>query len=1292
MPLHLYRSNRTEQLIAQLANNLAAAKSDDPFVEIPIVVGSRGMERWLRNQIATHRGIATRLAFPFPQPAFDGGVALLLGVSDPSLPFWAREQADGGWRSEALPWRVVTVLRDLLRDPATEVQQTLARVTRYLLPGDESALSERLQGPISAREHAFAGEVAQAIDEVLRQRPDTALLWRDGDPATLLAEDDGWLALVLRRLLDAEAADDTDDKRHPMWRRRTLAESQNASARRATVGGPQPTMHVFGLSTLPAEEVKTLALISGADGLDVHLYMLAPSRAWFGDMPTREETRTKLRQARQQTTWAALSAAEQHGTLQAILDADEQKNRLLADLGRPSRDVQALLEVHAGNYEEAEGDNADHDLFASPAAADAGVLHGLQADLLHAAAPPTDPGHRRRLSADDASLCFHPCHGPLRQVEVLRDQLLHAFSQDKTLQPRDVLVMTPDIATYAPLVAAVLGDEGQGLMRLDRQGRATSKLPKIPVDIADLGLRATNGVADVLLSVLELATERVTLTALLNLLQLPPLRERFGLTGDDFADLQRILSESGLRWGIDAADRAAADQPQLHQNTVAFAMERVALGALFLDETDLIDNEGRVLEVKTSGDVGADGASADFVPFDALNASSVARFGQLYSCIATLLHHRAVVQTPASGAVWKQRLNELIRGLTATTDTTAWLTGRVTTAVDALCDAATGAVHDTPIALAALRTELQGRFDDPRRGDRPIHGGVSVCAMEPMRSVPFRVVVLLGMDQAVFPRQSRRRAWHPMAATRRMGEHDPRDVDRHLLLEALLSARDRVWVFWTGFDLHTDEALPEAVAIRELAEAIDATHLPPLADSGEQLGESASEWLTRPGTLQPWSADRFSSNKPRPTILGFDRAMCDAAQNLQKLRRGESISDAARVQPGALNEALMDDGQHGPLSVDVTTLARALANPAKVLLTERFGLRLQDEQITLSEREALQLDSLQRWQLRDESLQLVLAGQGPEAADFLARRWRAEGTLPIGPAAVAAVQAQVQTVTTMMAAALEAIYGVDGAVGPAVDRAVEAAMGAAPLRLGAPLTRVASLHDDELGTWGVVLDDAIVVPDPKRPNATLLLVPTAGSLSLKRALTAWLAMLVTATAEPVGSFSGALLISKGKNKKNPAELTWFSTPVDAEQQLRTLLRLWRRCQREPVPLFEKTSWALAAALADQEDDATWFELDAAARMALRVTAMTAWSSGFQRFGDDTDRWITAVWGEPDFDAALPDWPSERADAADDTPPAEPPWIQVVRQVLVPIVAGTCAFDTRPEPAPHGDEAVSRGAR
>ena len=120
---------------------------------------------------------------------------------------------------------------------------------------------------------------------------------------------------------------------------------------------------------------------------------------------------------------------------------------------------------------------------------------------------------------------------------------------------------------------------------------------------------------------------------------------------------------------------------------------------------------------------------------------------------------------------------------------------------------------------ALLSERLKGR---PTRANFRT-GHLTICTLMPMRSVPHRVVCLLGMDDGVFPRKSPRDGDDLMLADPHVGDRDARTEDRQLLLDALLAATDQLIVTYTGNDERTNLVRPPAVPIGELLDVIDRT-------------------------------------------------------------------------------------------------------------------------------------------------------------------------------------------------------------------------------------------------------------------------------------------------------------------------------------------------------------------------------------------------------------------------------------------------------------------------------------
>ena len=1118
MAIHLHRSNRTEALAEALCRVLEEHLPADPFAAFPIVVGSRGMERWLRHEIATRMDIAAGLAFPFPRQMLAGAARWLLdGAADRDAAFWVADAAAGAeaqrWERDALAFRVVGLLRGRLGDA------DFAPVARYLAEG--AAELEGPGDPIGARELLFAAEVADVLDRLMHDRPRDALAWAEGPESAEPRH--RWLATLLAGV---EAA---TDPRSPAVLHRDLMTSPPCATGRS--------MCIFGLSTMgPGDRERLVAI---ARSIDVHLFVLAPTDRWFQHQRTRVEANAARREAK---------TDQERQALEAELASN---NPILTSLGAPSRDLQVWLEQvdYLGDLLQPE----------DPAAAGAPtLLRRLQSWILAAEGPEavTEPW------ALDESLRAHSTFGALRQCEVLRDELLAMFAEDATLEPRDVVVMTPDIETYAPLVAAVFSRTGVA------GGEGDARLPSIPCAIADLGLSRTNPVAEVLLETLDVAGERVTASWLLDFLALEPVRARWALDDEDLADLRQMIREAGLRWGVDAADRASVDQPALDQNTARFALERLALGVLMPDESAL----GVVPDPSSR--------LGPAVPLDVESRDRVDRVGRLGAILHTVAAHRAALAEPTTLEGWRDRLVAALDELAATAESSAWLRTEVDQALDDM--ARVGALlGELVVERSAVLRWLRGGFELPQRGDRAITGAVQVCALEPMRSVPFRVVALLGMDDKAFPRGSRARIWDPMEQ-RQSGERDRREIDRHLMLEAILSARDRLLLLWSGRDVQQGKEQPAAVPVEELLETL-----------GLLTGRARRE-LVREHPLQPWSVGSFGAE---PT--SFDQGMAQAARRLLEIARGER--EARRLGLAASGDAALPSEGRLPETLELDDLAAALLGPHKLLLRDRLGLSVSYEEAAVEDREPLELDSLETWGLRGRMVGHLLEEPGRWTDEALVEALRArvagEGTLPLRAGGRAILATEVQRAGQVLA-------NLDDVAGD----------------LAAGLELSVRLDADQpllVGRVGHVIE---------RGGELLLQWHTPSKQANERVkMTAWVHLLAAVAAgHPV---AGARLVgygSEANSRRAGGDFLAFDGAAEgARAVLMDLLAVWRLARQRPLPLFPRTSSGAAQVLAGADAGA------AGAQVRLAQAVVTGWHGAFGGRGDIEDPWVATFFVDYD---------------------------------------------------------------
>ncbi len=982
--LHVFRSNKIEALVALLAQRLSLLDQlpADPFVPLRVAVGSNGMERWLRHQLASMcpARICANVDFPFPAQVLDQALAAL--ERQLGLPV----QESSGWHPDVLCWAILDLLPDLLADADDPVMQPL----RAYLSG---------AGPVaSAAELSLAQQLASVFARYVATRPELAVAWSRGqaDLPLELRESLGWQPRLWSAL------------------QQRLAPAQHAAQRwDAVLASPAPSapifdqpVRIFGVANLPPPFLQRLSWLARHD--TVELYVLCPSDRYWADLASLPRS-----------THLDLRAVDRDRLPQQLQDhlvdrAAASAHPLLRSLGRVGRDLQIVLQSLEHGYDDAlfvatelsatAGDSAP---LAAPR-----MLWQIQADVRDLLDPGAlsaqDLAGRAPDPADD-SVQLHASYGPLRQVQALRDALLHLFQRYPDLEPRDVLVMTPDLEAYVPLVGAVF-DQGSrdplvGAPPAGQGPWGSAGAPAIPYQVAERSLRRTNPVAEVLLRCLELAAPgaRLTATAVLDLLALEPFRQRFGIDVQDLEPIRGWVRDAGVRWAIDAQDRAEHDQPRLAQNTWRQGLERLALGVAMADDP-----------TRPLPHLGAD---APLLPFDAVEGGIVVLLGRFFDAITTLLQQLQLLRQPRSAAAWllqllgdpaaspgSSRHQGSLAQLSSTTTDTAWLDARVrATLVQLQAEIlASGAARS--VTVQALSAALAGRFELASGTSRVQTGAVTFSAMVPYRSVPYRIICLLGMDEGAFPSNPGRLHFDLTHRQPRVGDRDPRDEDRHLLLEAILAARDHLLIFYTGRDPHSNEPRPPAVPVGELCEVLDL--------SFPSLGAvSTSQRLTRQHPLQPFSVACFQPQRP----WSYDpRLLAGARQSLERQRQVPAFF------PADLSPAPAVELEQ----VDLADLVRFFRNPVRALLAGGLNLHLWEDAEVIQDREPVDAGDIDASGLaaqlldgRLAALRARLEGRPAPPEALALQRIRAAGVLPLGSAgqqALAAPQAMAGAVMSAL--------------------------------------------------------------------------------------------------------------------------------------------------------------------------------------------------------------------------------------------------------------------------------------
>ncbi len=1026
--LHLHRAPRTD-LLADALGELLATPLEDPFATELVLVPARGVERWLSQRLSHRLGTSG-----------DGtGDGVCAGVEfrfpRSLIAELTGSRDDDPWAPDALAWPLLSVLDAAMDEPWAA---TLAAHLGHRDTGDEAEFRR-------GRRYAVARRLAGLFASYAAQRPQLLADWSAGRATDGLGsdldEDLAWQPPLWRALIEAVDA--------------PVPAVRHAEALGRLESGPSdlpPRVSLFGHTRMPSTEIELLRALSRHH--DLHLWLPHPS----------------------DDLWQRLAGLAGPTPRTNDVSHREVRHPLLASLGRDQRELQRSLGP------------AEHDIEVAANELPQTLLGRLQSDLRADAVRPDGRSH----DTEDRSVQVHRCHGPARQVQVLREVLLGLLEDDPSLEPRDILVMCPDIENYAPLITAAfgLGDVVEG-------GHPAHRLR---VQLADRALSRTNPLLGVAAQLLDVAGSRATASAVLDLAQSPSVRRRFGFVDDDLDAMADWVRESGVRWGFDAEHREPFGVRYL-QNTWRFGLDRVLTGVAMSDDSRSWLGTALPLDDVGSNRVELAGRFAEFV--DRLVAAT----------------DRLTGTRPL--ADWLHGLADGVTVLTRVDRADQWQVSQMQREL-ARVEVDAGERGASPLRLTDVRAMLGDHLEGrPTRANFRA-GSLTVCTMVPMRSVPHRVVCLLGLDDGVFPRQRAVDGDDALARTPVTGERDIRSEDRQLLLDAIGAATETLVVTYTGADPHTGQARPPAVPLGELLDALDRTTDAPVR-SQVVVSHPLQGFDLRnvePGRL----------GTPAGTPFTFDQQM---------LRAAAVTTRARSSQPPFLDRPLTEPANRsGTDDIALDDLVRFFRDPVKGFF-RALDLTLPWDVDAVSDAMPVEIDQLETWGVGDRMLADMLRSIHPDTAREI--EWR-RGTLPPGQLGWRKATEVRETAMNLAIAAL-------------THRQVEPKAHDVDITLrgGRRLT----------GTLTPVYGDRLVAVGYSR-------------LDGKHLLESWVRLLALAAGHPDHNWT-ALTIGRGSRGSQAAQRLLGPAEPDPLGLLDDLVDLYDEGRRAPLQLPIKTSFAWATA-------------------------------------------------------------------------------------------------------------------
>jgi exodeoxyribonuclease V gamma subunit len=741
----------------------------------------------------------------------------------------------------------------------------------------------------------LAAKITDTFSQYLAFRPQMVLNWEAG-------QENHWQAILWRELTSQ-----VQGLHQPALGRKLVEMLQHGGSALKQLPS---RVSIFGISTLPQFYLVLMEAL--AEHIEVNLFVMEPTPQWWQDIVSAREEGKMLRRQPNRT------AEDLHL---------ERGNTLLASMGKLGRDFLGFV---------ADLDSAIHrEFFVEPAGGT--MLSSIQKDIFHL----RDPGSKAPLSRHDRSIQVHSCHSEMREVEVLHDQLLALLSDCPGLQPQDIVVMMPDVATYASLIEAVFDTP-----EIQNQ--------RIPYSIADRTARVENGIVDTFLTILEMGSSRFGASSLLNILESPAVQGRFQLTQADLETIRVWIDKVAIRWGIDAAHREKLGLPAFAQNTWREGLDRLLLGyALPGGNCQLFKN---------------------ILPCDEIEGRLAETLGNFIEFTSRVFETAKELETARTLGGWQATLREVVDRFFDPTEDVEREMLQVRRVLESLGETGAASCFEETVDLDVLLAFLSDAFGSAVSGSGFLQGSVTFCALKPMRSIPFKVIAILGMNDTAYPRKPAMTGFDLIAQNPQPGDRSVRDDDRYLFLEALLSAREVFYTSYVGQSIKDNSPLPPSVLVSELLDYLDRAFEVP-------HGLWAKESLVTQHRLHPFNVDYFSRSDERLFSYSVDNC-----------RAGE-MARSARSQPRMFVSNLIGEPEDEWRTVDLASLIAFFRNPTQFFIKKRLGITLSDGASMLEEREPFALDSLTQYQIEEDLLAKALSGSELQRAIPLIL---ASGRLPHG--------------------------------------------------------------------------------------------------------------------------------------------------------------------------------------------------------------------------------------------------------------------------------------------------------
>jgi exodeoxyribonuclease V gamma subunit len=512
------------------------------------------------------------------------------------------------------------------------------------------------------------------------------------------------------------------------------------------------------------------------------------------------------------------------------------------------------------------------------------------------------------------------------------------FEDDPKLLPKDIIVMTPDIETYSPYIQAVFHAQSDETLR-------------IPFSIADKSIKTQSRIIETFLALLDLKGSRLGVSSIMALLESSAVKDKFDLTESDLELVEWWIKKTNIRWGYDALSKEKMGIPGFHENTWKAGLDRLILGyAMPGRDTNMFSG---------------------ILPYDHIEGDDVKTLGKLLEFINCILKWKSELEKVQTVKKWGQAFMLILEQFFLPGEDSEREAQFLRNTFNGLENKEKVSGFKDKVELEVMRSYLERIFEHELTSTGFISKGITFCAMLPMRSIPFKIICLIGMNNDCFPREYRPLGFDLIARKPTIGDRSKRNDDKYLFLEALISAREKFYISYVGQSIKDNTKIEPSVLVSELIDYIDHSFTLP--------EHFITEHLITQQKLQAFNLEYFRKDS-----------------KLHSYSKENFLAGKGLIQPRADSNFIrknLSTPTEDFRNLEIETLIAFFSHPVKFFLQRRLGIYLDESTGLLDEKENFNVNGLEKYKMGQDLFKTKLSGFG---IDEMLSVQRATGVLPHG--------------------------------------------------------------------------------------------------------------------------------------------------------------------------------------------------------------------------------------------------------------------------------------------------------